>query len=406
MRRKVLMNWGISSYYGWGVYGLNLALAWARDPEVMLVPAWRPNPQDLAIDPVRMRMLAATMREAAQVEAQLQAFRGRGAAAGNPLLGVLGSDFRLRPLPQDVQLTGAPTIGVTFFETAQLTPDEVDSASRYPLIVTGSSWNERVLRAHGLSNVRTVLQGVDPTLFHPGPRGSWTGDRFFVFSGGKLEARKGQDIVMAAFRRFAERHADAVLVAAWHSPFVEFARTLDRSGLAAPLSVDADGRPDPAGWAAANGLRPEQFIDARQTPNALMPQLLQQMDVGLFPNRCEGGTNLVAMECMACGVPAILSANTGHLDLIEADNCFVLARQGAVLAALEARAGAFGETPGWGESDEAVELLEQAYRDRDAARERGARGAATLGRLTWTRTAAELKAAVFATCAAGFDDRA
>ena len=44
--------------------------------------------------------------------------------------------------------------------------------------------------------------------------------------------------------------------------------------------------------------------------------LLKQADLAVFPNRCEGGTNLVAMEAIACGVPTVLSANSGHLDLL------------------------------------------------------------------------------------------
>jgi glycosyltransferase involved in cell wall biosynthesis len=116
------------------------------------------------------------------------------------------------------------------------------------------------------------------------------------------------------------------------------------------------------------------------------------MDVALLPSRCEGGTNLVAMECMACGVPVILSANSGHLDLIEDDNCFALVQQGE----LTGREAAFGEVAGWGESDidEAVEALERVYAHRDEARQRGMRGAATLSRFTWARTAEQMKAVV------------
>jgi glycosyltransferase involved in cell wall biosynthesis len=255
--------------------------------------------------------------------------------------------------------------------------------------VTGSTWNERVMRAHGLQNVRTVLQGIDPLLFHPLARPPRSDGRFRVFSGGKLELRKGQDIAVAAFRKFAARHPDAQLVGAWHSPWPKFARSIDATGLAAPVTFGADGKLDAAAWAVANGLRPDQFIDAGQTANALMPQLLRQVDVALFPNRCEGGTNLVAMECMACGVPTILSANTGHLDLIEDGNCYLLAQQGEVPGQV-----GFGDVPGWGESDvdEAVERLEQVYADREAAGRCGERGAATLAKLTWARTAAGLKA--------------
>jgi glycosyltransferase involved in cell wall biosynthesis len=397
LRRKVIINWGVSSYFGWGVYGLNLALAWAHDPDLSLVAGLPVSPQDLAVDPVRARALAGFLRESARFRAQLDPFRGAEATAQSPLLAALGADFKMLPL-EDIRFTGTPTLGVTFFETAGFGPKAIETAAGYPLILTGSSWNEQVLRAYGLTNVRTVIQGVDPSLFHPAPRVGYAGDRFLVFSGGKLELRKGQDIAIAAFRRFAERHPDAVLVAAWHSPWPHVARSVDRSGLAAPVTFHDGGALDAPGWALANGLRPDQFLDAGRTPNALMPQLLRQMDVALFPNRCEGGTNLVAMECMACGVPAILSANTGHLDLIEGDNCFVLERQGATV--VEPAAAAFGDTPGWGESDvdEAVELLERAYSDREAARLRGLRGAETLSRLTWTRTAAEVKAALFEVC--------
>lgn len=400
MRRKVVMNWGVSSSYGWGVYGLNLALAWAQDPDLSLVCAW-PVHDELFLDPVRRGVLVPFLRESSGFQAQLEAFDGGEVTAQSPVLTCLTPDLRIMRTPRGATIRGQPTIGVAFFDSARHSPEAIATAATYPLIVTGSRWNEQVLRAHGLTNVRTILQGVDPSLFHPAPRVSFAGDRFLVFSGGKLELRKGQDIAVAAFRRFSERHPDAVLVAAWHSPWPELARSLDRSGLAAPVTFDADGKLNAGAWAAANGVPPERFIDARLTPNPLMPQLLRQMDVGLFPNRSEGGTNLVAMECMACGVPVILSANTGHLDLIEEDNCFALTRQSEVT--VEPGAAPFGEVPGWGESDvdEAVELLERAYRDRGAARRRGARGAETLARLPWSRTAAELKAALLDACAAG-----
>lgn len=393
MGRKVIMNWGVASTYGWGVYGMNLALSWAQDPDLDLVCAW-PIGDGLFVDAVRRAALVPFLQASSRFHEQLKAFDGGEVTAQSPLLSCLNPDFSIMRTPRGATLRGAPTIGVTFFDSAVHAPEAIRNATAYPLLVTGSRWNEEVLRAYGLTNVRTVLQGVDPSLFHPAPRADITGDRFLVFSGGKLELRKGQDIAVAAFRKFSERRRDAVLVAAWHSPWPQLARTLDQTGVAAPVAFDANGGLDAPAWAAANGIPPERFIDARLTPNPLMPQLLRQMDVGLFPNRSEGGTNLVAMECMACGVPAILSANTGHLDLIEEGNCFVLTKQDEVT--IEPGAGAYGAVRGWGESDvdEAVELLERAYQQRQDARLRGLRGAETLARLPWSRTAAELKAAV------------
>jgi len=31
MTLRVVIHWGLSSLHGWGVYGLNLAMAWAGD---------------------------------------------------------------------------------------------------------------------------------------------------------------------------------------------------------------------------------------------------------------------------------------------------------------------------------------------------------------------------------------
>jgi glycosyltransferase involved in cell wall biosynthesis len=210
-----------------------------------------------------------------------------------------------------------------------------------------------------------------------------------VFSGGKLERRKGQDLALAAFKVFAARHPDALLVTAWHSPWPKVASTLDVSGLAAPVRFAADGAVDIVGWAVASGVPAGQILDLGVIPNASLPPVLREMDVALFPNRCEGGTNLVAMECMACGVPAILSKNSGHLDLIEDGACYPLERQGE----LAGKEGPFGDVPGWGESDidEIVAALEAAYADRAEARRRGLAGAEILKRYSWAETARAMK---------------
>jgi len=230
--------------------------------------------------------------------------------------------------------------------------------------------------------VETVLQGIDATLFHPAPKRGLFPNRFLVFSGGKLEPRKGQDNVMAAWRIFAARHPDAMLVAAWDNLWPQIARGINAMGRTAPLPFTADGKPDMDGWAAANGIKPEQFLNLGLVANASMPTILREMDAAVFPNRCEGGTNLVAMEAMACGVPTILSANSGHLDLL---------RDGAALALTDQRP--IPTAPGWRESsiDEIVAALETLYTDRTRAAEIGAAGAKLLAGLTWAKTAAEMK---------------
>jgi glycosyltransferase involved in cell wall biosynthesis len=393
MRQPVILHWGISSFFGWGVYGLNLALNWAPEQSGIDARTSFPlSPDQIVVDPLRRLALRPFEIQSRQLAEQLKARSGRQVGVDVPLLMALGNDFGVSKGPFDTELSGKPTIGVVFFETPQLSSDSLERAKRFPLIVCGSTWNEAILRAHGINHVTTVIQGVDPTLFHPASRQGILPDRFMVFSGGKLELRKGQDLVMAAFSRFAKRHPEALLVTAWHSPWPQFARSLDLSGAAAPLTFNENGKLDLRAWASANGLADNQFLDLGAVPNAHMPQILREMDVGLFPNRSEGGTNLVAMETMACGVPTILSANTGHLDLIDGGNCFALDEQRAVAG----EGAGVGSVSGWGESnvEEIDAALERAFRDRSDARRRGERGAAKLAGYSWARTADQMRAII------------
>jgi glycosyltransferase involved in cell wall biosynthesis len=202
------------------------------------------------------------------------------------------------------------------------------------------------------------------------------GDRFVVFSGGKPEYRKGQDLVLRAFRIFAQRHKEAVLLTAWGSPWPHVARELGAADGMVPPPFLANGQLDAHGWTRSNGIPDSQVFHCGPTANHLMPRILREADVALFPNRSEGGTNLVAMECIACAIPTILSANTGHLDLLEDNTAFALREQTSLPSE---------ETVGWGNSDidEMVSALESVYDARESARERARQGAANIMGLTW-----------------------
>jgi glycosyltransferase involved in cell wall biosynthesis len=135
-------------------------------------------------------------------------------------------------------------------------------------------------------------------------------------------------------------------------------------------------------WLIANGLNADSFIELGAIPNYLVGQILREADVALFTNRCEGGTNLVAMESMACGIPTILSANTGHLDLIADERCYPLRSQTSVQPTRH-----FSGVDGWGESqiEEVVETLEFIYQNRPDAEKRGKTAADFMQNWTWEK---------------------
>jgi glycosyltransferase involved in cell wall biosynthesis len=384
-RVPVLCVWVASSLSGWGVYGLNLAQQWATDAEVR--PVFIAVSDSLRLDPLRAARLEVVLGESAAVARELRERSDHDLPVEGIAIHALGNGLRGRP----VRIKANAHLASVFLEDTALDADARSRAARFELFIAGSRWNAELLRAAGIEPVACVLQGIDPSLFHPAPASGLFGNRFLVFSGGKLEPRKGQDLVLKAFKLFASRHPEAVLVTAWHSPFPMLAAAVGREYGLSPVPFNEQGGIEVVRWAVANGLKEHQIFDAGLVDNAMMPMVLREMNAALFMNRCEGGTNLAAMECMACGIPTILSGNTGHLDLARDGASIVLKRQGRP----RAPEGIHG-IEGWGESDEeeAAMALESIYSDRAKAAEIGRRGAALLAELSWARQMGLLKAAI------------
>lgn len=360
------------SHFGWGIFTLNVTLQLLRRGRV--APRLLAAPSQVITDPLQARLLAPVLAEA---EAFERAF------AADPRVGVLDCPV-LHPLGNDCQITdrsravtGPAEAAMVFLEDTRISDAGRRRALRFDRVIAGSTWAGEVLAAAGLPDLATVIQGIDPSLFHPAPAQGLFGDRFVVFSGGKLEFRKGQDIILAAFRRFHERHPEALLLTCWANPWG--ASMAESPHCSRPLPRAADGGTDIPAWIAAEGLRPEAVVSLPAQANLLMPIIMREAHLAVFPNRCEGGTNLVAMEAMACGVPTVLSANTGHFDLIGDDTCYPLTRQPPVAG------GADQGRDGWGESDidELVAVMEDAFQDRAEAARRGANGARLMTGLTW-----------------------
>src|SRR5207249_2993783 len=105
-------------------------------------------------------------------------------------------------------------------------------------------------------------------------------DRFTIFSGGKLEYRKGQDIVVAAFREFHRRHPDSRLMIAWHNHWPHTMKEIGTAGHVRGVPpVDATHRADMTAWLAANGVPANAVIDLGLRGNADMAACVARADV-------------------------------------------------------------------------------------------------------------------------------
>ncbi len=273
-------------------------------------------------------------------------------------------------------------IGYCFFEDSISVLAHARAAGRrWDMIVAGSRWCEYQLRIGGVRNCTTILQGVDPDLFYPGPKPAHH-DEFVVFSGGKFELRKGQDLVIAAMKAFMQHHDDVILSCAWHNQWPFSMATMELSP-----HITYRQREEPcqnllAETLADNGIPPERVLLYPPMDNSLMRQVYLDSDVGLFPNRCEGGNNMVMCEYMACARTVIASDMTGHADVISEDNAIPLTR--CTPRHYQHYAEGVWFEP---DVDEMIEALEYAYHHRRELRLKGLRAVTDMARLSWREAA-------------------
>jgi glycosyltransferase involved in cell wall biosynthesis len=374
------LNFPVGAAHGWGVCGRQVARELARLTDVRLLT----NPFDAEHigDEVEARELAALLPSPA--EAQRLDLR-RPLKLDVPLLQLANKQLE----PMTANLSGSPTLGYCFFEDTELRPAHVESGRRhFDRLATGSTWCSETLRRHGIENVATVLQGVDTAAFFPHPRGAggrqFLRDKFVVFSGGKFEFRKGQDLVIRAFKALQDRHRDVVLVASWFNQWRFSFQSMSQSPHIRFAPTSSDMTTAPAEVLAQNGVDLNRVILVGPRAHHAMAQVYHNTDVGLFPNRAEGGTNLVMMEYMACGKPVIATASTGHADVVAPDHALVIDTGGEVVSTSDGESVARWPEP---DLEQTIARLEWAYQNRAALAPLAARGAAKMAAMSWSRTA-------------------
>ncbi|MFC2140312.1 glycosyltransferase family 4 protein [Candidatus Auribacterota bacterium] len=353
--KKIGINWPLSSLLGWGIFSTHIVLQLIRQKKfkpILLKPT-----QHLYCNKLIEKTLLSYALETKEYHGVKE--------VDFPLLHPLGN-----AIAKELDVVGSSNIGLIFIENTELSENYINNLnSLYDVIVAGSSWNYHLLYEKGIKNVLYVSQGIDKSTFHPSPKSGLYDDRFVIFSGGKLEYRKGQDLVVAAYKKFYASHPEALLIFSWDNLWPASMKEITSSGhVSTPPNLNKKGKPDFDAWLVKQGLPKDSFINLGMVPNYMMPSIIREADIGLFPNRAEGGTNLVAMETIASGIPSILSNNTGHRDIINYDDCFILEEQSAVKPTQN-----FPGTEGWGESSvqEILENLESAYQQKKNLAEKG-----------------------------------
>jgi glycosyltransferase involved in cell wall biosynthesis len=293
-----------------------------------------------------------------------------------------GVDF----FPMFEKARGRQNYGYTFFEN-ELTRHSLENAKRYDLILGGSSWCRDRMLEHGITHCGVLIQGIDPELFFPVEEEKEP-DRFVIFSGGKFELRKGQDLVLKAFKILQDKYPDMWLVNCWYNLWPESMRLMSHSSHIRFEAHSGSWQEKMQHTYALNGLDSSRIVTCDLMPAELQRELYRHTDVGVFPNRCEGGTNLVLMEYMACGKPVIASHVSGHTDVVTDENALLLKENAEFrIVGADRRPIARWREPS---IDELVAKIEYAYSHRNEIKATGKAAGEAMRRFTWRDTAETL----------------
>lgn len=280
-----------------------------------------------------------------------------------------------------IPLKADRNIGYVFFEN-DLTQDSLMNSRELDLVLAGSSWCRDRLKDQGIQHSDLLIQGIDPELFYPLPIKE-NEEEFIIFSGGKFEYRKGQDLVLAAFKVLSEKYPHFRLINAWENQWEASTRTMCFSNKIEFIDVSKNWQEKMHALYVRNGIDPAKIKTCPLLPNHKMRSIYARTDLGLFPNRCEGGTNLVLMEYMACAKPVVASFSSGHQDILTDQNSYRVQSMSQIH--VQDPSGSFSAHWDDPDLDELIAKVETAYLNRAQRLQKGAQAGSDLSQMTWQK---------------------
>lgn len=367
----ILLSMPIGNKHGWGICGKYLFLEMSKKCATNILPT------DIRNEDFDDELESSFFRDTLQsnkIPNTVQA-----------ILHGLGGDFSV--YNGSLSTTSKNHFGYTFFENTNINFQNLQATANFlHTVICGSKWNEELINNFKVKNTKTIIQGIDPILFNQySNEKNYYRDRFVIFSGGKFEYRKGQDLVIKAFKYLQDKYKDVLLVTSWYNGWSESFNTMDMSNMNfSPLLSNVDFYTNLNYILVSNGIDLKNVISLPPMSNKMMGYIYKNTDIGLFPNRAEGGTNLVLMEYMACAKPTIASYNTGHKDILTKQNSILLNKMKKI--DVKNKEQSFGQ---WYEADidEIIYKLEKAYLNYSKTKKIATQAGNDLSKLTWKYSA-------------------
>lgn len=166
-------------------------------------------------------------------------------------------------------------------------------------IIVCSQWAKEIVQRYLPSKpVHTVPLGVDRSIFYQSNQQRT--DKYIFFTIGKLEYRKGHDLIVSCFNKAFTKEDNVELKLMINNPFLsqEVGQEWKNTYLKSNLNVS--------------------FQNSVNT-HADVANFINSCDCGIFISRAEGW-NLELLESMSCSKPVIATNYSGHTEFCDTYN--------------------------------------------------------------------------------------
>ena len=277
-------------------------------------------------------------------------------------------------------------IGLPFFEINKLDPFRLAHLNYPDIIISSSTWMYYVLKNHGIDSV-IIHMGVDTSIFKPTFLPEFNSksqekrinaqignscrneenDKYKFFNIGKIEIRKGHDLLHKAFKVAFPTEKDVELNIFWESPVIS------------PQEVIA--------WTTEyKDILGDRVVFHKNTPTDLeFAAKINMLDCGVFPTRSEG-FGMPILQSMACNKPVITTNYSAIADFCNENTSHIV----NIDSFEPAYDGKYFHGQGtWAtiNFDELVERLRYCYRHRIISNKAGLEMAKSM---TWENTCNEI----------------
>lgn len=259
-------------------------------------------------------------------------------------------------------------VGYPIFELDTFTAVEKHHLRSQDEVFVCSQWAKEVAAQNGI-RAKVVPLGVDTTVFSPAPLPKGP-TRFFTI--GKIEHRKGHDVLCEIFNRAFSSKDDVELYISWNNPFL---------------------RPEEKTFWENNYFHSDlgekiHFVGRKETSQEIAA-FINSMHCGIFPTRAEGWC-MPALETLACGRHLIITNCTGQTEFVNTENSLLIPPGGLEPAIDNVWFFGQGNWYGFGEEqiEYAVDLMRMVHNlVQDGDLQINTDGVSTAQKFSWLNTA-------------------